>query len=108
MKIEDYGIIGDTQTAALVGRNGSIDWLCLPRYAAYDQFQLDIYGELMDSMHEARCAGIESPPYAWELELAVMDFLETAWHEPDEGIWEVRGPRRHFTPGWRSTARSGR
>ena len=65
--------------------------------AAYDQFQLDIYGELMDSMHEARCAGIESPPYAWELELAVMDFLETAWHEPDEGIWEVRGPRRHFT-----------
>ena len=65
--------------------------------AAFSQFQLDVYGELMDSMHQARCAGIEPEAHAWKLQRAVMEFLETAWREPDEGIWEVRGPRRHFT-----------
>jgi len=65
--------------------------------AAFSQFQLDVYGEVIDSMHQARCAGIEAPPHAWALERAMLKFLETAWHEPDEGIWEVRGPRRHFT-----------
>jgi len=65
--------------------------------AASSQFQLDVYGELIDSMHHARCAGIKFDPFAWRLELSVMHFLETAWREPDEGIWEVRGPRRHFT-----------
>ena len=65
--------------------------------AASSQFQLDVYGELIDSMHKARCAGIESDANAWKLQRAVMEFLETAWHEPDEGIWEVRGARRHFT-----------
>ncbi len=65
--------------------------------AAFSQFQLDIYGELMDSLHQAREAGIASGTDGWRLQLAVMRFLETAWREPDEGIWEVRGPRRHFT-----------
>ncbi len=65
--------------------------------AAFSQFQLDVYGEVIDSMHQARCAGIEAPPHAWAVERAMLKFLETAWHEPDEGIWEVRGPRRHFT-----------
>jgi len=65
--------------------------------AAVVQFQLDVYGEVMDSMYRARCTGLEAEPHAWRLQLAVMEFLDKAWHEPDEGIWEVRGPRRHFT-----------
>ncbi|RBP35509.1 GH15 family glucan-1,4-alpha-glucosidase [Roseimicrobium gellanilyticum] len=65
--------------------------------AAYSQFQLDVYGEVIDSMHQARCAGINSAPQSWAMERAILKFLETAWKEPDEGIWEVRGPRRHFT-----------
>jgi GH15 family glucan-1,4-alpha-glucosidase len=65
--------------------------------AAATQFQLDVYGELIDSMHVARRAGIAADQNAWRVEKAIMDFLETAWHQPDEGLWEVRGPRRHFT-----------
>jgi GH15 family glucan-1,4-alpha-glucosidase len=65
--------------------------------AAATQFQLDVYGELIDTMHIARRTGIEPDENDWHLECAVLDFLETAWREPDEGIWEVRGPRRHFT-----------
>ena len=65
--------------------------------AAVRQFQLDVYGELMDSMHMARRSGIETDGDGWRLQRAVMDFLESGWREPDEGIWEVRGPRRHFT-----------
>jgi GH15 family glucan-1,4-alpha-glucosidase len=65
--------------------------------AAVHQFQLDVYGELMDTMHIARRAGLEAEPYAWPLQCALLDFLESGWREPDEGIWEVRGPRRHFT-----------
>ncbi len=65
--------------------------------AAAKQFQLDVYGELIDSMHIARRAGIPVDGDAWRLEQALLDFLESAWRKPDEGIWEVRGPRRHFT-----------
>jgi GH15 family glucan-1,4-alpha-glucosidase len=65
--------------------------------AASAQFQLDVYGELVDAMHEARCAGIDSDVHPWAIQRAILEFLETAWTEPDEGIWEVRGPRRHFT-----------
>jgi GH15 family glucan-1,4-alpha-glucosidase len=82
-----------------------IDWL--PGYegarpvrvgnAAVRQFQLDVYGEIADSLNVARRMGIEPDPAAWELGLLLLDFLESAWQEPDEGIWEVRGPRRHFT-----------
>ena len=65
--------------------------------AASDQFQLDVYGEVMDSLHVARRIGVEADPDTWALELALMESLEARWREPDEGIWEVRGPRRHFT-----------
>ena len=65
--------------------------------AAHGQFQLDVYGEVIASMNQARLAGIDHNENAWNLEFAILNFLESAWHEPDEGIWEVRGPRRHFT-----------
>jgi GH15 family glucan-1,4-alpha-glucosidase len=65
--------------------------------AASNQFQLDVYGELIDAMHQTYVVGIEPNPDSWQMQKAVMKFLETAWREPDEGIWEVRGPRRHFT-----------
>ncbi len=65
--------------------------------AASGQLQLDVYGELMDSMHTARRMGIHPDDAAWRLESALMDFLESGWQQPDDGIWEVRGPRRHFT-----------
>ncbi len=65
--------------------------------AASGQRQLDIYGEVMDAMHLALRAGVEQDQAAWELQKVLMDGLEQIWDEPDEGIWEVRGPRRHFT-----------
>jgi GH15 family glucan-1,4-alpha-glucosidase len=65
--------------------------------AAAHQLQLDVYGEVMDALHLARRVGIPPDPEAWSLQKALMEYLETAWAEPDEGIWEVRGPRRHFT-----------
>ncbi|HWA96879.1 MAG TPA: glycoside hydrolase family 15 protein, partial [Pirellulales bacterium] len=64
--------------------------------AAHLQFQLDVFGELIDTMHTARRSGHECDENAWQVELKLADFLESAWKEPDEGIWEVRGPRRHF------------
>ena len=63
---------------------------------AAQQFQLDVYGELMDSLHDARDAGIDPDPAAWDVQVKLMEFLETAWRREDEGIWEVRGPGRHF------------
>jgi GH15 family glucan-1,4-alpha-glucosidase len=65
--------------------------------AAADQYQLDVYGEVISALHEARRLSIPSSAPAWDLERAIMDFLESGWKEPDDGIWEVRGPRRHFT-----------
>jgi GH15 family glucan-1,4-alpha-glucosidase len=65
--------------------------------AAVNQLQLDIYGEVLDAMHLALESGVEFDPAAWQLELVLVEFLERLWREPDEGIWEVRGPRRHFT-----------
>lgn len=65
--------------------------------AAVDQLQLDVYGEVMDTLQQARRSGIAPDPSAWTLQQALMEFLEGAWEEPDEGIWEVRGPRRDFT-----------
>lgn len=65
--------------------------------AAVDQFQLDVYGEVMDSLYRAREAGIPPERHAWNLQLSLLGFLESTWREPDEGLWEVRGPRRHFT-----------
>jgi GH15 family glucan-1,4-alpha-glucosidase len=65
--------------------------------AAVTQFQLDVYGEVMDALHKARQLDIEAHPSAWALQRALLEFLEGNWQRPDEGIWEVRGPRRHFT-----------
>jgi GH15 family glucan-1,4-alpha-glucosidase len=65
--------------------------------AASKQFQLDIYGEVLDSMYRAHSAGIESSETDWRLQAALINFLESKWEEPDEGIWEVRGGRQQFT-----------
>jgi GH15 family glucan-1,4-alpha-glucosidase len=65
--------------------------------AASRQFQLDVYGEVMDSLHLARAADLEPHPEAWGVQIALLKFLETHWNSPDEGLWEVRGPRQHFT-----------
>jgi GH15 family glucan-1,4-alpha-glucosidase len=63
---------------------------------AANQFQLDVYGEVISALHESRRFGMDPGP-AWELEKVLLDFLESGWREEDDGIWEVRGPRRHFT-----------
>ena len=66
--------------------------------AASEQFQLDVYGEVIDALYESRRGAIvERDFHAFDLILALVDFLEDAWKRPDEGIWEVRGPRQHFT-----------
>jgi GH15 family glucan-1,4-alpha-glucosidase len=95
-----YGPAGERRLPELV-----VDWL--PGYegsapvrignAAARQFQLDVYGEVMDSMHQARRIGIENDDDSWNLQRALVDFVAETWARPDEGIWEVRGPRRHFT-----------
>ncbi len=76
--------------------------------AAVQQFQLDVYGEVMDALHVARQSQHDvaeregrvhqdaAEDISWALQRKLMDFLETGWAQPDEGIWEVRGPRRHF------------
>ena len=65
--------------------------------AAADQLQLDVYGEVMDALHHARLGGLQDLTAAWEFQRALLAHLETVWRAPDEGIWEVRGGRRHFT-----------
>jgi len=82
-----------------------VDWL--PGYegsrpvrignAAAGQFQLDVYGEVMSALYESAQPDDPDGGPAWELQRSLMEFLETGWREPDDGIWEVRGPRRHFT-----------
>ncbi|HEY3673719.1 MAG TPA: glycoside hydrolase family 15 protein [Acidimicrobiia bacterium] len=81
-----------------------VDWL--PGYegstpvrvgnAAHHQYQLDVYGEVVDSMHQSRHMGIEEVPNGWAVQRALLDYLESGWREPDEGIWEVRGGRKDF------------
>jgi GH15 family glucan-1,4-alpha-glucosidase len=95
-----YGPAGERRLTEVI-----LDWL--PGYegsapvrvgnAASGQFQLDVYGEVMDCLHQARRGGVAEESTAWDLQLALMEFLESSWREPDEGIWEVRGPRRDFT-----------
>jgi GH15 family glucan-1,4-alpha-glucosidase len=95
-----YGVSGERRLA-----ERTLDWL--PGYAdskpvrignaAVRQLQLDVYGEVADALYQARKAGIPPDPFAWSVEKTLLDFLAHAWREPDEGIWEVRGPRQHFT-----------
>lgn len=95
-----YGISGERRLI-----ENEVDWL--PGYAnsapvrignaASDQFQLDVYGEVMDAQEYGRTAGIEASEEAWSLQLQLAGFVEDHWHEPDDGIWEVRGGRKHFT-----------
>lgn len=83
----------------------SLDWL--PGYAhsrpvrignaASEQLQLDVFGEVLDAMFQARKNGLKKAPAGWALERALVRHLCERWSSPDHGIWEVRGPRRHFT-----------
>lgn len=94
-----YGIKGERE---LLER--CLDWL--PGYEnvgpvlvgnnAHKQRQLDVPGEIMDSFHFARRCGLASTDSGWRMQRTLMDFLESHWSLPDEGIWEVRGERRHF------------
>ena len=64
---------------------------------ASDQLQLDVYGEVVDALYQARRKGLGASDDAWALARKTFDWLESGWRQEDEGIWEVRGPRRHFT-----------
>ncbi len=95
-----YGIGGERRLA-----EWEVDWL--PGYqgaapvrvgnAAAAQLQLDVYGEVMGALHEARAAKLLTKSDSWSLQRGMLEHLETAWREPDEGLWETRGGRRHFT-----------
>lgn len=65
--------------------------------AASDQLQLDVWGEILDGLALARNAGISTHDDAWDMQVALMNHLEGTWDQPDNGLWEMRGPRRHFT-----------
>jgi GH15 family glucan-1,4-alpha-glucosidase len=65
--------------------------------AAHAQFQLDVFGEVLDATHQGWKMGVPHDDNAWRIDTALVTYLESAWKEADEGIWEVRGPRRHFT-----------
>lgn len=65
--------------------------------AASGQFQLDVYGEVLDAVYHAHQAGLETSEADWRMQVALLNYLESIWQDPDEGIWEVRGPRQQFT-----------
>ncbi len=95
-----YGLAGERRLPEL-----ELPWL--PGYensapvrignAAHDQFQLDVFGEVLDCLHLGRHFGLNGEASDWRIERELLSRLEAVWHEPDEGIWEVRGPKRHFT-----------
>lgn len=94
-----YGVAGERRLPEL-----EIPWL--PGFggsrpvrignAAHTQLQLDVYGEILDTVYVAHRAGIEPSADAWNLVKALIEHLAEVWHEPDEGIWELRGGRRHL------------
>jgi GH15 family glucan-1,4-alpha-glucosidase len=95
-----YGVGGERRLAEwqvpwLSGYAGS----CPVRIgnAAADQLQLDVFGEVMDALHQARVGGLDHSAAGWNLQKALLARLETIWQLPDEGIWEVRGGRQSFT-----------
>lgn len=65
--------------------------------AASEQFQIDVYGEVLDAMYHAHCAGIKTTETDWRLQAALVTSLESKWEKPDAGIWEMRGDPQHFT-----------
>jgi len=65
--------------------------------AAADQLQLDVWGEVIDGLSLTRNVLLDTPDDSWDIQTALMDHLESAWRTPDNGLWEIRGPRRHFT-----------
>ncbi|MCC8396275.1 glycoside hydrolase family 15 protein [Paraburkholderia sp. MMS20-SJTR3] len=95
-----YGIAGERRLP-----ESEIDWL--PGYQdskpvrignnAVGQRQLDVYGEVMNALHLARVGGLQADNTAWSVQCAMLKHLATIWREPDEGIWETRGGRQHFT-----------
>src|SRR5690606_13622789 len=95
-----YGVAGERRLM-----EWEVDWL--PGYenskpvrvgnAAYQQLQLDVFGEVMDALHQARAGGLTPFDTAWSLQRELLAFLERIWDQPDYGIWEVRGPPQHFT-----------
>ncbi|KQS75597.1 glycosyl hydrolase [Rhizobium sp. Leaf384] len=95
-----YGVAGERNL-----REWDADWL--PGYegskpvrignAASEQFQLDVYGEVADALMQAAKGGLPPHPRGQEIGRVLMPFLERVWRDPDEGIWEVRGARQHFT-----------
>jgi GH15 family glucan-1,4-alpha-glucosidase len=95
-----YGVAGERRLTEY-----EVEWL--PGYAgsapvrvgnaASEQLQLDVYGEVLDALCQARRAGLQRDYDAWSLQRKLVEFLESSWQEPDAGIWEVRGPYRHFT-----------
>jgi GH15 family glucan-1,4-alpha-glucosidase len=95
-----YGVAGERQLM-----EWTVPWL--PGYegsrpvrignAAHTQLQLDVFGELFDALHQARAGQVPGTREGWELQCALVEHLRSIWREPDEGIWEVRGGRKHFT-----------
>ena len=95
-----YGLAGERRLDERV-----LDWL--PGYegscpvrtgnAASDQLQLDVYGEVIDALYQARRDGAPADDNIWSLATHVLEWLEDGWRLEDSGIWEVRGPPRHFT-----------
>jgi GH15 family glucan-1,4-alpha-glucosidase len=65
--------------------------------AAHRQYQLDVFGEVMDALHQGWRHGLDPGKFGWRIEHALVEFLESSWQKPDCGIWEVRGPARQFT-----------
>ncbi|MGW2648192.1 glycoside hydrolase family 15 protein [Streptomyces sp. NPDC001393] len=94
-----YGVAGERRLPEM-----ELDWL--PGFAdsapvrigngAVEQLQLDVYGEVMDTLALARSSGLPPRPHMWAMQRALMGFLKSAWRQPDEGLWEVRGGRQQF------------
>jgi GH15 family glucan-1,4-alpha-glucosidase len=95
-----YGITGkrrlpETELTWLAGYEGSSP--VRTGNAAAGQLQIDVWGEVLDGLSLTRNAFLTGPDDSWDLQIALMEHLEGAWNRPDNGLWEMRGRRRHFT-----------